>query len=132
MSEDRVRPGEKRLPRVLLVDDHPDTTELLGMLLSRRGFAVTTADSMAAALAAAQAASIDVLVSDIHLPDGSGYELLRHLRTTNKLPAIALSGRDGEDDIRRGREAGFDEYLCKPVRIAVLVDVLQRLAPEGA
>jgi CheY-like chemotaxis protein len=127
------RSAEPRPPRVLIVDDHVDTTELLRALLGRRGFEVTVAGSVAAALAAAEAGPIDVLVSDIGLPDGNGYDLLRQLRANRHdgdlLPAIALSGRDRAADVERARAAGFDEYLGKPVGIDQLVDALGRVSP---
>ena len=114
--------------RVLLVDDHADTADLLRMLLVRRGFQVTTARSVATALAAAESAPIDVLVSDIGLADGSGCDLLRQLRALSPLPAIALSGRDREADVQNARDAGFDEYLGKPLGIVQLVEALRRVA----
>ena len=114
--------------RVLLVDDHADTADLLRMLLVRRGFQVTTARSVATALAAAESAPIDVLVSDIGLADGSGCDLLRQLRAVSPLPAIALSGRDREADVQSARDAGFDEYLGKPVGIIQLVEALRRVS----
>ena len=116
--------------RVLLVDDHADTADLLRMLLVRRGFQVTTARSVATALAAAESAPIDVLVSDIGLADGSGCDLLRQLRAVSPLPAIALSGRDREADVQSARDAGFDEYLGKPVGIIQLVEALRRVAAK--
>jgi DNA-binding response OmpR family regulator len=112
---------------VLLVDDHADTADLLRMLLVRRGFEVTTARSVATALAAAEASPIDVLVSDIGLTDGSGCDLLRKLRAARPVPAIALSGRDREADVQSARDAGFDEYLGKPVAITQLVEALRRV-----
>ena len=114
--------------RVLLVDDHADTTELLRMLLVRRGFVVTTARSIATALVAIEASPVDVLVSDIGLTDGSGCDLLRQLRANAPIPAIALSGRDRVGDVQTARDAGFDEYLAKPVAIADLVDALHRVS----
>ena len=130
MSNQPTLDAEPRPLRVLLVDDHADTAELLRMLLSRRGFEVTTARSVATALAAAEATPIDVLVSDIGLADGNGCDLLRQLRATRPLPAIALSGRDREADVQTAREAGFDEYLGKPVGIVQLVEALRRVAPR--
>src|SRR4051812_16607368 len=80
--------------RVLLVDDDDASGELLEVLLVRRGFHVTIARSVSSALAAAEAAKVDILVSDLGLPDGSGHELLRQLRAVGRLPAIAVSGLD--------------------------------------
>lgn len=121
-----------RPSRVLLVDDHADTTELLQLLLTRRGFDVTTARSVATAVAVLESGPVDVLVSDIALPDGSGCDLLERLRSRARLPAVAVSGLDRDVDIRRGREAGFDAYLTKPVSIEKLVRVLQTLSGASA
>lgn len=112
--------------RVLLVDDEEDSAELLGMLLARRGFEVASACSVATARAAAEATTIDVLVSDIRLPDGNGHDLLRHLRVAGNLPAIALSGLDRAASARPEGDGGFDEYLRKPVAIDELVDAIRR------
>jgi DNA-binding response OmpR family regulator len=114
--------------QVLLVDDEADSAELLQLLLETRGFAVTTARSIASALAAAETAAFDVIVSDIGLPDGSGCDLLRELRAASAVPAIALSGRDSPADVAIAREAGFEEYLGKPVTIGELVDALGRVS----
>jgi two-component system, chemotaxis family, CheB/CheR fusion protein len=130
MSDEVHRDAGPRAPRVLLVDDYVDGTEILRMLLTHRGFEVTTALSMATALAVITAAPVDVLVSDIRLPDGSGYDLLRGVRAARRLPAIALSGMDSDADLWSAHEAGFDEYLVKPVSIDRLVDVLRRVSRE--
>jgi DNA-binding response OmpR family regulator len=122
-----------RPANVLLVDDDEDSTDLLRRLLVRRGFAVTTARSVAAALEAADAATVDVLVSDLGLPDGDGHDLLRQLRASRRLPAIALTGQDPRAaEAQRGEIAGFDEYLGKPVTIDRLVGALGRLFSDGA
>jgi DNA-binding NarL/FixJ family response regulator len=85
---------------------------------------------VASAPAAAEAGPIDVLVSDIGLADGNGCDLLRQLRAAGPLPAIALSGRDREADVQSARDAGFNEYLGKPVGIAQLVEALRRVAAK--
>lgn len=121
-------PGAARARCVLLVDDDAYSVELLGMLLTRCGFQVTMACSIDAALAAAEGRLVDVLVSDINLPDGSGHDLLRQLRAVGPMPAIALSGLDGDADIKSAREAGFNEYLGKPVSVDELVDALERVS----
>lgn len=135
MSNETPLDAPPRPCRILLVDDHADSVDLLRMLLMRRGFEVSLARSVAAALAAAEAGPVDVLVSDIGLPDGSGCDLLRQLRArapaaVPALPAIALSGLDRVADVERAREAGFDEYLAKPVAIAQLVEALRRVSPR--
>jgi CheY-like chemotaxis protein len=119
-------------PRVLLVDDDEDSAEMLGLLLTRRGFEVTIARSVASAVEAAAAAPVDVLLSDIGLPDGTGHDLLARLRSMGPLPAVALSGLDHSSGAR-GRSGGeaFDEYLGKPVAIDQLVNALHRAAARA-
>jgi DNA-binding response OmpR family regulator len=117
-----------RPTRILLVDDDEDATELLRVLLARRGFDVSSARSVATALAAAEPASTDVLVIDLGLPDGSGHDLLRRLRRARRVPAVALSGSGRATDLAAARDAGFDEYLTKPVAIDVLAAALRRLS----
>src|SRR5580704_17701193 len=128
MLHEPVRNAQTRRSRVLLVDDHAETTELLQILLARRGFEVTTARSVATAIAAIEEAPVDVIVSEINLPDGDGCELLQRLREARHVPAIALSGLDRPPDSQRGLDAGFDEYLGKPVAIEQLVGALRRVA----
>jgi DNA-binding response OmpR family regulator len=124
--------SDPRPPHVLLVEDHADSAELLRILLGRHGFAVTVAGSVGMALTAAFTEPVDVLVSDMDLPDGTGIDLLRRLRARGSLPAIALSGLDGDAEVDSAREAGFNEYLGKPVSIEELVDALRRVSRSGA
>jgi CheY-like chemotaxis protein len=101
--------------RILLVDDHPDTSRAMGRLLERMGYDVRTADSVTSALAVADANEIDLLISDIGLPDGSGLDLMRQLVARGPIKGIALSGFGMEEDIQRSKEAGFYEHLTKPI-----------------
>jgi CheY-like chemotaxis protein len=136
----RNESGGVALPHVLLVDDDADMAGLLRLLVKRRGFTVTLAGSVGAALAVASTTPIDMLVSDIVLPDGTGYDLLARLRaplgdggivrapgSVRSLPAIAMSGLDRDSDVKRTAAAGFDEYLGKPVSVDALVDALRRV-----
>jgi two-component system CheB/CheR fusion protein len=116
--------------RLLLVDDHDDAADVLRILLARRGFNVTVARSVGTALAATEAATLDVLVSDIRLPDGSGHDLLRQLRAVRRIPAIALSGLDRAASKSGATDGGFDEYLYKPVAIDNLVAAVRRVCPN--
>jgi hypothetical protein len=120
-----------RPPRVLLVDDDDDSAEMLGLLLTRRGFEVTIARSVASAVEAAATAPVDVLLSDIGLPDGTGHDLLARLRSIGPLPAVALSGLDRANAAKGKSGEGFDEYLGKPVAIDQVVNALHRAAAKG-
>jgi PAS domain S-box-containing protein len=123
--------------RLMVVEDHPATLDLLSRLLTRCGHTVTAVRTMSEALAAAVAQTFDAVVSDIGLPDGSGIELMRELRDRHGLRGIALSGYGMAHDFQRSRDAGFVAHLVKPVHIAQLrqqLDALVRNAqhPEPA
>jgi signal transduction histidine kinase len=102
--------------RILLVDDHEPSRTSLAQLLRRRQFEVLTAGSVASALELAARSDIDILLSDIGLPDGSGYELMKALRPRRHLKGIAITGYGMDQDISLSKEAGFVTHLTKPVR----------------
>jgi two-component system CheB/CheR fusion protein len=119
---------------ILLVEDHADTAEAVAQLLQAIGHRVTVAGTVAEALAAAEAAPFDLLVSDLGLPDGAGHELMRLLASRrDPMRGIALSGYGMEADVARSREAGFDLHLVKPVTLEELRAAIERLAapPHG-
>ncbi|HEU4366930.1 MAG TPA: GAF domain-containing protein [Methylomirabilota bacterium] len=124
--------------RLLVVEDHLDTAELLRAVLGGQGADVRVAASLAEALAALEAADVDVLVSDIAMPDGNGYDLLRRLRERERtsgrrsVPAVAVTAFAGGDEGDRARAAGFDEYAAKPIDPAALVEVVARAAGRRA
>jgi two-component system CheB/CheR fusion protein len=117
--------------RILLVDDHEDTSRAMKRLLERIGYDVKTASTVAGALEVAEAGAFDVLISDIGLPDGSGLDLVRQLKERiergEPLKAIALSGFGMEEDLQKSREAGFMEHLTKPVSFQQLETAIQQL-----
>ncbi|ACB74064.1 PAS domain S-box protein [Opitutus terrae] len=123
--------GSRR--RVLLVEDHAPTRSALESLLVRRGFSVTAAASATEARALAASEHFDLLISDIGLPDGSGYDLMAEFRERYGLVGIALTGYGMEEDVMRSRRAGFKMHLTKPVRIQHLDQALATLqaAKEG-
>lgn len=125
-------PTSSRPLRILLVEDHPDTAKSLSILLQRRGYLVSIADRVATALATAAKEPFDVLISDLGLPDGTGYEVIARLREHRSFPAIALSGYGMEEDLRKCQEAGFSEHLVKPVRMAQLEEALARVLSRPA
>lgn len=114
---------------ILLVDDQLDTNATLRILLSRRGYKVQTAKSVAEALERATEVSIDLVISDIMLPDGSGLDMLPQLRAMRNVPAIALSGLGGYDDIQRSLDAGFQRHITKPFNFERLLEAIATLLP---
>jgi signal transduction histidine kinase/CheY-like chemotaxis protein len=114
--------------RLLLVEDHPETANVMRRLLTRRGYHVHHADRVATALMLADAEDFDVLVSDIGLPDGSGLDLMRQLRATgHPVAGICLSGFGMPDDVAQSHAAGFAEHLTKPVKLPELEAAIPRL-----
>jgi CheY-like chemotaxis protein/signal transduction histidine kinase len=119
---------------VLVVDDEPDTREILSEVLRGAGATVATAASLSQALALFDNFRPDVLVSDIAMPGGDGYALLRQLRRRGPerggaVPAVAVTAHAREEDRRRALSAGFERYVTKPVEPADLLAVVREIAP---
>lgn len=114
--------------RILLVEDHEDTLRALTTLLERQGHQVTPTSSMSAALAASRLQRIDVLVSDLALPDGDGWQLMTQLRSEQSLPGVAMSGFASPGDLARSSAAGFVRHLVKPFDPELLRNVLREIA----
>ncbi len=113
--------------RLLLVEDHEPTRNAVQKLLSARNFEVCPAGTVADAWALAGATTFDLLLSDIGLPDGDGFLLMREMQDRFGLKGIALTGFGLEDDIKLGQEAGFSAHLVKPIRAKVLDATLASL-----
>ena len=119
---------------ILLVEDHEDTAEAMSDLLRLMGHEVTVATSVAGALTLAVATQdgtgrrLDLVVSDLGLPDGSGQDVMRELSRRYGLRGIALSGYGMEDDVRRSHEAGFLRHLTKPVDLQMLKAAIRQVA----
>ncbi len=115
--------------RLLLVEDHADTAAILSKRLRRVGYQVVHADSVGAGLSAAEQAAnagepFEFVLSDLGLPDGTGFELMRTLSRKHGLRGVALSGFGMEADVRKSEEAGFLRHLTKPVDFELLKRVL--------
>ena len=119
---------------ILLVEDHAPTRATVEQLLRRRRYNVVAAASVAEARALAERHKIDLVISDIGLPDGTGYELMAGLRQRFGLKGIALTGYGMEGDITQSQVAGFVIHLIKPVRVQSLDDALLMSAqwPQSA
>ena len=114
--------------RILLVEDHQDSADTLSQLLTFHDYDVAVANSVESAVVTA-AQGFDLLISDIRLPDGSGLDLIRRLRSTRHIRGIAISGFGTEQDQRRSKEAGYDLHLTKPVDFNRLLEAIGDVAP---
>lgn len=125
--------------RILVVDDEADAREMLSVLLAQAGAEVVTAASSAETLALLAGevesrfgARPDVLIADIAMPGGDGFDLIRSVREMearrgSRIPAIALTAYAGEEDRARALSAGYQMHIAKPVRLSVLAEAVARL-----
>jgi two-component system, sensor histidine kinase and response regulator len=111
--------------RILLVEDDPDTLRVMKQLLRLSNHEIRTAQSVDEAVKCADAWEFDLLLSDIGLADGTGWDLLTKLRARRPVKAIAVSGFASEEDVQRSKAAGFTEHLTKPIKPEALDTVIQ-------
>ena len=121
----------KDFQKILLVEDNADTLRILARMLQKWGYSVRTADCVQGALAEAANETFDLLISDLGLPDGSGLEIMRHMKELYGITGVAVSGFGTDDDIRGSRAAGFEEHLVKPVSIQDLQAAILRLSSKS-
>jgi PAS domain S-box-containing protein len=117
--------------RVLIVDDEPDARELIGNVLESYGASVKTARSGVEALELLQADAVDVVISDVGMPDMDGYQFMRRLRVAeakgSRVPALALTAFARPDDRKQAILAGYHAHLAKPFDMAEFVIVVAGL-----
>jgi CheY-like chemotaxis protein len=120
--------------RVLVVDDEPDTLELLTYSLRQCGAYVATAASVAEALRAFKERPFDLLISDIGMPDQDGYALIRAIRRLpaeagGQIPAVAVTAFVGREDREMALAAGFQEHVAKPIKPTAVARLVADLIP---
>jgi PAS domain S-box-containing protein len=116
--------------RILVVDDSPDTVDMLKSLFEMDGALVSTANSGAEALEIINQNRFDVILSDISMPGMDGFELLRRLRKlpgAADVPVLALTGFGRAEDVDRAEAEGFFSHVTKPIDLSELVEILQKL-----
>ena len=125
--------GALKAKFILVVDDSPETTEMLGKLLELEGAFVESARSGKEALEIARRKNFDLVISDISMPEMDGYELLQRLRTLpgmTNIPAVALTGYGRSNDVERALNEGFAEHLTKPLDLDELLLIVRRLTDQ--
>ena len=124
--------GKPRGLRIFIVEDHADTARGLAMYLRANGHQVHVALDVRSARQLATEIDYDILLSDIGLPDGNGWDLLEELSARRPITAIAMSGYNTDADRERSKAAGFVEHLPKPLTPDELDSAFVRAMQEGA
>ena len=107
--------GRKKTPNILVVDDSPDTLEVLERNLTAQGYAVLTADSVARAVHILESFPVGLVITDVRMPQQDGFILLRHVRDNYKdTGVVIITGFPQLDDAVRAVKNGAEEYLVKP------------------
>lgn len=138
-SERFESPNASRLPDsgkataqrcALVVDDVPDVTDMLAVLMTHAGYNVSTASSARAAIDLAHEHRFDMVISDIGMPEMNGYELAQALRLIpgyEAVPMVAVTGYSMFDDRDRSLNAGFNEHVTKPIDPRAFLDLIEQL-----
>ncbi|MBN1312612.1 MAG: response regulator transcription factor [Anaerolineae bacterium] len=122
--------GIAQVKRILVVDDDPDTVSFLKILLQQQGYEVFSAQDGSEALALLQTQSVDLILTDVAMPNLNGYEVCQRIKnaTDSRLlltPVILMSGRTLDSDIRYAKSLGADDYLPKPLDVDDLLAAVQ-------
>jgi PAS domain S-box-containing protein len=129
-SDQPVQLQSEPAVHLMIVEDDPDTLEMLRATLEARGFRVTACQSAAEALAAAPGNLVDLIISDVGMPEMDGLHMISQLRAIagyQNIPAIALSGYASRKEAKAALAAGFDAHVSKPVEPAELVIMVNGL-----
>lgn len=107
--------------RILLVEDDDNLVFGIEYTLTSEGYTVFVAGSLEEAQKAFKANAVDLILLDVNLPDGSGYDLCREIRTSSQVPIIFLTALDEEANVVAGLDLGADDYMTKPIRTKELL-----------
>lgn len=106
---------------VLVVEDAPESLAMIAGFLQDNGMTVITAGSGADLRARLQSLQPDIILLDVNLPDEDGIELARQMRLGERFGLIFVTGRDSDDDVLAGLDAGGDDYVTKPINLRTLL-----------
>ncbi len=112
---------------ILVVEDHAHTVAVMSRLLKHNGHDVLTATTVRQALDILRTNPLDLLVSDLGLPDGNGFQVMRELAKISDAKGIAISGYGMEEDVERSSRAGFSAHLTKPIDVQKLQETIQQV-----
>ncbi len=120
------------MKRIFFVEDDASLRSGLTFALEKQGYAVTAAATRAQAESLWQAGAFDLVILDVSLPDGSGYDLCRKIRQTSQVPLIFLTAADEETEVIMGLDLGGDDYITKPFKLAVFFSRVNALLRRSA
>jgi signal transduction histidine kinase/ActR/RegA family two-component response regulator len=138
MSQQAEKPRAESPPgkvHLMIVEDDPDTLEMLRATLESRGFRVTACESAAETLKVASGTQVDLIISDIGMPQMDGFHMIERLREIagyQDVPAIALSGYASQKDAKAALAAGFNAHVSKPVDPAELIIMVNGLLQNSS
>jgi two-component system phosphate regulon response regulator PhoB len=114
---------------ILVIEDDPAAVRLLQVVLGRAGHEVVVAGDVSSGRSAVESGRYDVMILDLFMPDGSGLDLLRYLRTDlgSSLPVLLLTGHRQDDFLARAQAEGANGYMAKPFSIPDLLEEVDRL-----
>lgn len=107
-------------PKIGIIEDDSALREGLALAFELEGYETAAAGTMAEGWRLLEAGGLALLILDCNLPDGSGFDLVRKLRASSRLPVLMLTARDSEMDEVKGLELGVDDFMRKPFSLAVL------------
>lgn len=113
--------------RILLVEDNEAIIMGLEYLLTQEGYQTETARSIKEAYATVERETVDLILLDISLPDGNGFEFCKDIKRVNDTPVIFLTAREEETDVVKGLDMGADDYVVKPFRNRELVSRIKNI-----
>lgn len=115
------------MSRLLLVEDDQSLALGIEFALQDEGYEVVTAGTLGEGKSSFGSGQFDLIILDINLPDGSGYELCKHIRTKSDIPVMFLTALDDEVNVVLGLEIGGDDYITKPFRVKELLSRVKAL-----
>lgn len=119
------------MKRIFFVEDDLSLINGLSFALKKQGYEITNARTALEAEAAWAKGSYDLVILDVSLPDGSGFDLCRTIRKTSSVPIMFLTAADEETDIIMGLDIGGDDYITKPFKLAVFLARVNAMLRRG-
>jgi DNA-binding response OmpR family regulator len=122
------------MAKILIVDDEPQATTLLEMLLSSRGYKTVAVNESSEAIQVAKETDPDLIILDLMMPEPDGFKVCRMLRADSRFmltPILIITALDDTDSRIVAFGAGADDYLIKPYNVDELVSIIKALLHEG-